>query len=27
VSQLPLPQDRWVYFSFLTNWTGLWKAQ
>lgn len=27
VSQLPLPQDRWVYFSFLTNWTCLWKAQ
>jgi peptidoglycan/LPS O-acetylase OafA/YrhL len=23
---VPLPQDRWVYFCFLTNWTGLWKA-
>lgn len=24
---VPLPEDRWVYFCFLTNWTGLWKAQ
>ena len=24
-SQVPLPQDRWVYFCFLTNWIGLWK--
>jgi len=24
---VPLPQDRWVYLSFLTNWTGLWAAQ
>jgi peptidoglycan/LPS O-acetylase OafA/YrhL len=23
---LPLPQDRWTYFCFLTNWIGLWKA-
>ena len=28
VAQLvPLPQDRWTYFFFLTNWIGLWKAQ
>jgi peptidoglycan/LPS O-acetylase OafA/YrhL len=26
-SLVPLPEDRWVYFCFLTNWTGLWKAQ
>ena len=25
-SLVPLPEDRWVYFCFLTNWTGLWKA-
>jgi peptidoglycan/LPS O-acetylase OafA/YrhL len=25
--QLPLPEDRWTYFCFLTNWIGLWKAQ
>jgi len=24
--QVPLPADRWVYFCFLTNWIGLWKA-
>jgi len=23
---VPLPQDRWVYFCYLTNWIGLWKA-
>jgi peptidoglycan/LPS O-acetylase OafA/YrhL len=23
---LPLPQDRWLYFCYLTNWLGLWKA-
>jgi peptidoglycan/LPS O-acetylase OafA/YrhL len=22
---LPLPQDRWLYFCYLTNWLGLWK--
>jgi len=26
-SLVPLPQDRWTYFLFLTNWIGLWKAQ
>lgn len=26
-SLVPLPEDRWVYFCYLTNWTGLWKAQ
>ncbi len=26
-SLVPLPGDRWVYFCYLTNWTGLWKAQ
>jgi peptidoglycan/LPS O-acetylase OafA/YrhL len=25
-SVLPLPQDRWVYYLYLTNWIGLWKA-
>jgi peptidoglycan/LPS O-acetylase OafA/YrhL len=24
---VPLPEDRWTYFCFLTNWIGLWKAQ
>jgi peptidoglycan/LPS O-acetylase OafA/YrhL len=24
---VPLPQDRWVYFCYLTNWIGLWKQQ
>jgi peptidoglycan/LPS O-acetylase OafA/YrhL len=23
---LPLPQDRWLYYCYLTNWLGLWKA-
>lgn len=23
----PLPQDRWTYFCFLTNWIGLWHVQ
>jgi peptidoglycan/LPS O-acetylase OafA/YrhL len=23
---LPLPADRWLYFTYLTNWLGLWKA-
>jgi peptidoglycan/LPS O-acetylase OafA/YrhL len=23
---LPLPEDRWLYFCYLTNWLGLWKA-
>ena len=23
---VPLPEDRWVYFCYLTNWTRLWKA-
>lgn len=23
---LPLPQDRWTYLCFLTNWIGLWEA-
>jgi len=22
---LPLPEDRWLYFSYLTNWIVLWK--
>jgi peptidoglycan/LPS O-acetylase OafA/YrhL len=26
-SLVPLPEDRWVYFCYLTNWIGLWKAQ
>lgn len=26
-SLVPLVQDRWIYFCYLTNWTGLWKAQ
>ena len=26
-SLVPLPEDRWVYLCYLTNWTGLWKAQ
>jgi peptidoglycan/LPS O-acetylase OafA/YrhL len=25
-STLPLPADRWLYFCYLTNWLGLWKA-
>lgn len=25
-SVLPLPQDRWLYYCYLTNWLGLWKA-
>jgi len=25
-SLVPLPQDRWTYFCYLTNWIGLWKA-
>ncbi|MGA2004828.1 MAG: acyltransferase [Terriglobales bacterium] len=24
---VPLPEDRWIYFCYLTNWIGLWKAQ
>jgi peptidoglycan/LPS O-acetylase OafA/YrhL len=23
---LPMPEDRWLYFCYLTNWLGLWKA-
>jgi peptidoglycan/LPS O-acetylase OafA/YrhL len=23
---VPLPEDRWVYFCYLTNWTRFWKA-
>ena len=23
---LPLPEDRWLYYCYLTNWLGLWKA-
>ncbi len=23
---LPLREDRWLYFCYLTNWLGLWKA-
>ncbi len=23
---LPLRQDRWLYYCYLTNWLGLWKA-
>jgi peptidoglycan/LPS O-acetylase OafA/YrhL len=26
-SVLPIPQDRWLYYSYLTNWLGLWKGQ
>ncbi len=22
---LPLPEDRWLYYCYLTNWLGLWK--
>ena len=25
-SELPAPQDRWLYYSYLTNWVGLWKT-
>jgi len=25
-SMVPLPEDRWTFFFFLTNWIGLWKA-
>lgn len=24
---VPLPEDRWLFFSYLTNWIGLWKTQ
>src|SRR5208282_3024374 len=23
---LPLPEDRWLYFCYMTNWLGLWKG-
>jgi len=23
---LPLPKDRWLYYCYMTNWLGLWKA-
>lgn len=23
---LPMPEDRWLYYCYLTNWLGLWKA-
>jgi peptidoglycan/LPS O-acetylase OafA/YrhL len=26
-SLVPLREDRWTYFCFLTNWIALWKAQ
>jgi len=26
-TQLPLAQDRWLYFCYLANWIGLWKGQ
>ncbi len=25
-TKLPLPQDRWLYFCYLTNWLALWKG-
>jgi peptidoglycan/LPS O-acetylase OafA/YrhL len=25
-ASLPLPEDRWLYFCYLTNWLGLWKG-
>ena len=26
-SLVPMPEDRWIYLCYLTNWVGLWKAQ